>query len=135
MLSPSSGGIVKKFSKYVVVGVIAFVIDLGFLLLLAPHLHVVLANTVAFVVANAANFVLGHVWVFQRPLATVTWQTYSKVLMVSVVGLAINDALVWLGAVVVGLSLVVAKVIATLAGLVWNYVARIAWVYPQQGAP
>jgi len=112
------------------VGTVAFAIDLGCLLALAPHMHVVAANTIAFLVANAANFVMGHVWVFQRPLGTATLQTYSKVLLVSIVGLVLNDAVVWFS-VLLGLSLVPSKIIATLAGLIWNYIARIWWIYPK----
>ena len=117
-----------------VVGTVAFAIDLGSLLVLAQYLHVIAANTIAFVIANAANFLMGHVWVFERPLVTISLRTYARVLLISVIGLAVNDAVVWLSAIAVGLSLLISKVIATLVGLVWNYAARVSWVYRDQSS-
>ena len=53
-------------------------------------------------------------------------------LLVSIVGLLLNDAVVWVLAIVFTLPLVLSKVIATVAGLIWNYLARVWWVYPSQ---
>jgi putative flippase GtrA len=120
---------INRFSRYVVVGLVAFVIDLTCLLVLMDHMHIIAANTIAFIVANLANFFLAHTWVFEQSPESANVRTYLKVFVVSVFGLAINDAVVWLTAVVIGLPVIVSKVLATGAGLVWNYVARIAWVY------
>jgi putative flippase GtrA len=121
---------VKRAFRYVVVGTIAFAIDLGLLLALVPVMPLVAANTVAFLIANAANFVLGHVWVFGRSLRDPQIaRHYGAVLAASVVGLAINDAVVWAGVVVAGASVVVAKVAATAIALAWNFAARALWIY------
>jgi putative flippase GtrA len=113
------------------VGVIAFAIDLGCLLLLVEHLPLLAANTLAFLVANAANFALGHVWVFGQSLGSAAAPQYAKVLAVSAVGLAINDAVVWGGVVLLSLPLVASKVVATVVALAWNFAARVRWVYPE----
>jgi putative flippase GtrA len=119
--------------RYGVVGAACFVIDLGCLLLFVDHMPLVAANTLAFLIANAANFWLGHVWVFGRPLrGPGLARQYAGVLAVSLVGVAINDAVVWVGVVVAGLALIMAKVIATLVAMVWNYAARSLWVYRER---
>ena len=116
--------------RYGVVGAVCFVIDLGCLLLLVDHMPLIAANTIAFLIANVANFALGHVWVFRRSLGGPgVGRQYAGVLAVSLVGVAINDAVVWGGVVVMGLAILAAKVIATLVAMVWNYAARSLWVY------
>ena len=123
-----------RLARYLVVGTVAFAIDLGCLLLLVPHMPLVAANTVAFLVANAANFALGHVWVFGQALDAAAAPRYAKVLAVSLVGLALNDAVVWGGVALLALPLVAAKVAATAVALGWNYLARVLWIYPARGA-
>ena len=120
----------SRILRYLVVGTIAFAIDLGLLLTLAPLMALLAANTLAFIVANAANFVLGHIWVYGRSLRDPDLaRHYTAVLLASVVGLAINDLVVWVGVVVIGASLVVSKVAATAVALAWNFAARALWIY------
>jgi putative flippase GtrA len=120
-----------RILRYAVVGGICFVIDLGCLLVLVERMPLVAANTIAFVVANIVNFALGHVWVFgQRLGGPGLGRRYVAVLAISVVGLALNDALVWAGVVVAGASVIIAKVVATIVVMFWNFLARSRWVYP-----
>lgn len=116
--------------RYGVVGGIAFLVDLGCLLLLVDHMPLLAANTIAFLVANLVNFWLGHVWVFGQPLRGPDLRRqYAAVLAVSVAGLALNDALVWSGVEIAGLPIVASKIIATGVVMFWNYLARTLWVY------
>ena len=118
-----------RLLRYLAVGTLAFAIDLGLLLVLADHLPLLAANTLAFLAANAANFVLGHVWVFGQALDASAAPQYARVLVVSLVGLALNDAIVWGGVALLALPLVAAKVAATVVALGWNFVARDRWIY------
>jgi len=116
--------------RYAVVGGVAFVIDLGLLLLLSPLVSLLVANTIAFLVANAANFVMGHRWVFgsTRRDSGILAQ-YGAVLLISLAGVALNDAFVWIGVILLHADLVISKIAATLAVWGWNYWARAWWVY------
>ena len=116
--------------RYAVVGGVAFAIDLGLLLLLSPLVPLVLANTIAVLVANAANFVIGHLWVFRSTGGdSDILAKYGAVLLISLAGVALNDAIVWTGVVMLGADMVISKIAATLAAWGWNYWARAAWVY------
>ena len=120
-----------RILRYAIVGGICFVIDLGCLLLLVDRLPLVAANTIAFVVANVVNFWLGHVWVFEQRLrGPGLGRQYVSVLAISMVGLALNDALVWAGVVLAAAGVVAAKVVATIVVMSWNFMARSRWVYP-----
>ena len=110
-------------------GTVAAAIDFGCLFLLAGHLPLLLANSIAFLLANVANFALAHAWVFGQSFAGPLGAHYAKVLGVSLVGLVLNDAVVWGGVVLLALPLLAAKVIATIVALGWNYTARARWVY------
>lgn len=46
----------------------------------------------------------------------------------SLVGLAINEALMWLGVSVLALNYVLMKVIATCMVMLWNFVSRKRWL-------
>lgn len=116
--------------RYAIVGGIAFVIDLGLLLLLSPLVPLIVANTIAFLVANAANFVIGHLWVFgSTGRNSDILAKYGAVLLISLAGLALNDAFVWIGVILLHASVVMSKIAATLAVWGWNYWARTLWVY------
>lgn len=116
--------------RYAVVGGVAFVVDLGLLLLLAPLVPLLLANTIAFLVANAANFLIGHLWVFgSAGRDSDILAKYGAVLLISIAGVALNDAIVWTGVILLNAGMVVSKIAATLVVWGWNYWARVSWVY------
>lgn len=116
--------------KYTIVGAAAFVIDYTTTALLTQVLPLIVANTLGFALANMANFALAHTWVFggRHALGTI-WRAYLAVLSISIVGLAINDAVVWIAVARLGSPLLAAKVAATGVALLWNYFARTTLVY------
>jgi putative flippase GtrA len=119
-----------KAAKYLVVGTLAFVIDFGVTWALVQHLPLLVANTIGFIVANVANFLLAHRWVFRAPFTRAAiFASYLPVLGVSVVGLVINNLIVWLLVAQLALALLIGKVVAALAAFIWNFLARAKWIY------
>ena len=122
-----------KAAKYVVVGGVTFVVDYGVTWLLLPALPLLLANTFGFITANVANFLLAHSWVFGS-----TWSSerllkaYMSVLAISLIGLALNNAVVWFLVGLAALPLLISKAIATLVVMSWNFLARLVWVYRER---
>ena len=51
---------------------------------------------------------------------------------VSVVGLPVNNAVVWVPVGLVGMGLMPRTIITTLAGLGWNFTARKFWIYESE---
>ena len=122
--------LVKKFKAYLVVGGLGFLIDFTVTLFLANHFHYLVANTVGFLIANTVNFLAGHRFVFNRPWHLKDMaKAYPGVLAVSVVGLILSNLLMFLFIEKLGLSLVFAKIITTGLVLVWNFLARLGFVY------
>lgn len=130
MRFPGVQALGKRGPRYVVVGGISFLIDYALTWTFLQVLPLLLANTLGFLCANIANFVLAHSWVFGRAFEREgLLRAWLSVLGVSVVGLVISDVVVWLAVVVLQWSLLWAKVLATAIGLLWNFLARLRWVY------
>lgn len=122
-----------QFFRYVVVGGIAFVIDYSVTRCALPYLPLLLANSLGFALANVANFLLAHRWVFgQNWRGQHLWVQYTQVLGVSLLGLLLNDGLVWLAVSLLLLPLLAAKIMATVGVMFWNYFARLVWVYRKE---
>lgn len=124
-----------KVMRYAVVGIVAFAIDYATTRLLVDFLPLLVANTIGFLIANTVNFCMAHRWVFgfawtkEKLLST-----YFAVLGVSVVGLMINNMVVWVSVGVVGVTLLFGKVLAAAIVMLWNFLARLFWVYKTKSA-
>ncbi len=116
--------------KYVLVGLICLVIDFGVTWLLLPSVHLLVANSIGFLVANAANFLLAHRWVFQSKVpSSQSVSTYMAVLLVSLVGLALSNLVVWVSISLWNAHFLIGKFLAASIGLIWNFGARKVWIY------
>lgn len=123
----------RQATRYAVVGLFAFMIDLGLLLLLSQILPLIVANTIAFLAANGANFLVGHIWVFGRAANEPDFVAkYAAILAISLIGLGLNNLFLWIGVTVIGASVVLSKIATTLVVWGWNYGARAAWVYKRK---
>jgi putative flippase GtrA len=116
--------------RYAVVGFASFAVDYFVTWLLVPHMPLLLANSIGFLVANLANFLMAHRWVFGYSWASdKVVPAYLTTLTISAIGLVLNNGVVWLTVGVIALPLLWGKVIAAGVVMFWNYVARIVWVY------
>lgn len=130
-ISPSmSSSFSTQGLKYILVGLICLVIDFGVTWLLLPSLHLLLANSIGFLVANVANFLLAHRWVFQSKVpSSQSVSTYMAVLLVSLVGLALSNLVVWVSISLWDAHFLIGKFLAASIGLIWNFGARKVWIY------
>ena len=120
-----------QFFRYALVGAAAFIVDLTLLVWLAGlGMHYLAANSVAFLAANLFNFAAAHRFVFASSARTSDWRAlYLVVLAISVIGLALNDLILYAATAALGLALVPAKIVATLVTLAWNFAARKRLAY------
>ena len=121
----------KRLARYFGVGGVAAAVDLGLFMAFAgwlglPYLRVAACS---FVVATLVNYVLSVRFVF------VSGQRYSRrweialVYVVSGIGLAINQAVLWLAVDFAHWGLLFGKVAATGTVFLWNYLSRRAFVF------
>ncbi|MGA8597955.1 MAG: GtrA family protein, partial [Bryobacteraceae bacterium] len=124
-----------QFGFYLVVGGICFSIDIiGFILLRYSGLRILTASATSFVVATITNYFLCCALVFcsgrySRP------EELLRLFVIALVGLALNSAVVYVLAVVIGFNPTLAKILAVLPILGWNYLGRRAIVFGGTPAP
>ena len=130
-VTPTKNGFLQFF-RYLFVGGIATVVDMGSLFALTEILSLdpKLSAAIAFVLGLAANYLLSKLLVFQaneaRTNAVMEFLGYA---LIGLIGLGITE-LILLG-FTDGLSLhyMLSKAIATAVVLVWNYLARKLLLY------
>lgn len=117
--------------RYTGVGGAAFLVDLAVLLALVwAGVHYLLANVAAFLLANLVNFLAAQAYVFRNGARIDSiWTAYLAVLSISIAGLGLNTLLLYAAVDWLAMSLVPAKIGATLLVLLWNFDARRRWVY------
>lgn len=86
-----------KFVKFGVVGASGMVVDFAVLFLLRDvvGLHDLVANTISFTAAASSNYFLNRIWTFRSHDEKVVAE-YAKFLLVSTVGLIINNGVLLL---------------------------------------
>ncbi len=143
---------IRRFLKFSVVGTIGALVDFGTLYLLHAvlGLPIVLSNTCSFAAAVLSNFIWNRYWTYpdsrSKPIRTQLLQFF----VVNVVGWGINTGILLLlrfpcvsliGGLSHGLSLTLeaelayklgynlAKAIATVVVLFWNFFVNRIWTY------
>lgn len=118
--------LIEQIMEFGVVGVIAFVIDFGVMVLLAEvfGLNPVASATVSFIVSVVFNYVASMRYVFSHRAGMSRTREFVIFVVLSVIGLGINDALMWAGTELVTLDYRLVKIGATAIVMVWNFVTR-----------
>ncbi|MEE1273132.1 MAG: GtrA family protein [Olegusella sp.] len=118
-----------QFMKFGVVGVIAFAIDYGVLMLLSQALGMdpVLAAGISFTVSVVFNYLASMKYVFTHREGMSRRREFVTFVVLSVIGLGINELIIWVGTVRFGtgaFAVTAAKVVATAIVMVYNFVTR-----------
>lgn len=125
--------LLAQIAKFSVVGALAFIIDYAVLMLLSQVFGVepVLAAGISFVISVIFNYLASMRFVFIHRDDLSRGRELVIFVILSVVGLAINELLMWLGVHVLGesaLAVTVTKVFATGVVMVWNFASRRRWL-------
>ena len=122
--------LIDQFLKFGVVGAIATAIDFGVMVALTECAgwDPVLSAGASFVVSLVFNYVASMRFVFERRNDLSRAQEFALFVVLSLVGLAINEVLMWIGVNVLSASYVVVKVGATCVVMLWNFASRKRWL-------
>ena len=119
--------------KFGVVGAIAFVIDYGLLALLTEvfGIHYLVSATVSFTVSVIFNYLASMRFVFTHRDDLSKRREFVIFVILSVIGLGINELVMVIGTNALGtspFSITVTKVAATAIVMVWNFFSRKKWL-------
>lgn len=118
--------LVAQLMKFCVVGIIAFVIDYGVMVALTEllGLNPVLSATISFTVSAVFNYVASMRYIFTHRDGMSRRREFVIFVALSVIGLGLNDLLMWLGTDTIGIDYRVVKIGATALVMVYNFVTR-----------
>lgn len=137
--------LIKQFMKFGVVGIIAFFIDWGLfnLILIVGGLlcgdefasqewYTLMATTIGFSVSVIFNYIASMKFVFKHKEEMSRTKEFVIFLILSIIGLGINNLVVWIFAYAIPWPFAVsqllkdnvAKIIATAIVMIWNFVTR-----------
>ena len=111
--------------RFGVTGGVCFLVEFAALTLLVELLHmpVLWATALAFLISVIVNYALCVKWVFTGAKGG-SGRVRLQFLVTSGMGLGLNELLMWLMNIRLGVQYQLAKVIATLMVMIWNYVTK-----------
>lgn len=118
--------LIVQLLRYAVVGGVAFVVDYGSLWLLTEvvGLHHLVSAAIAFVLGLVCNYVISTAWVFGESKVSNRWVEFVIFSIIGVIGLGLNELIIYLCTDVCGLHYMLSKIISTVIIFFWNFFAR-----------
>jgi putative flippase GtrA len=120
-----------KVVRYFLVGGVAAAVDIAIFFVFAKELgfNYQIVGAVGFVIATLVNYFLSVAHVFQSGVRFGKKQEIFWVYLVSLVGLAFNQFVLYLTIDVAGIEMMLGKITATASVFFWNYYARQHFIF------
>ena len=117
--------LIKQILKFGVVGGIAFIIDYALLYVLTEYLHiyVLYSSVISYSVSVVFNYICSIKWVFETGKKQ-TLKEFIIFIILSVIGLGINQLIMHLGINVLNIYYMIVKIFATMIVMVYNFITR-----------
>lgn len=124
-----------EFGRYVLVGGLAFCADFALLAILAgvADMHYLPASLFSFLLGTWINYRLSVRWVFAYRAVEIRSAEFGLFLLVGVVTLGLSLALMALLVEAVEMHVLLAKCVATVFTLVFNFAGRRALLFTRWG--
>lgn len=121
---------IEKFLKFGVVGFSGIIVDFGITYVLKEKLriHKYVANSTGFVMATISNYLLNRYWTFNTG-DNAQFSQFGKFFGIAIVGLALNNLLIYLLNDKLKVNFYVSKAIAVAIVSVWNFLGNYLYTF------
>ena len=118
--------LINKIIRFSVVGGIATIIDFAFLYIFKEFLNIniIIANTLSFIISVTYNYIASITWVFNVNKNKNKNVQFILFIVLSVVGLIINNIILYVLTDKLNIYYLISKVIATIIVMIFNFVTR-----------
>ena len=122
--------LILLFLKFCAVGGSGVFVDflITFLCKEKIKLNKYLSNSIGFIIAASSNYILNRVWTFASNNENITTE-YLSFIFVSIVGLGIVNAVIWLVHDKLNYNFYISKIGAIGVATFWNFVANYIFVF------
>ena len=116
----------SEFFKYVIGGGSAYTIDFILLIILTEvfGVPVLVSAAVSFLIGLIIIYLLSIKWIFQNRIRKNTYQEFFIFSFIGIIGLFINETLIWASLLTENLHYTIAKIISAGLVFIWNFSAR-----------
>nr|WP_288544671.1 GtrA family protein [uncultured Faecalibacillus sp.] len=118
--------LINQLLKFGLVGGIAFLIDYGLLFICTEWfgIYYFISSIISFSVSVIFNYIASVLWVFDVDQEKSKTKNFIIFIALSIVGLGINQIIMYYGVEVLNLYYMLIKLIATFIVMIFNFITR-----------
>ena len=118
--------LIKQIFRFLFVGGTAFILDFGVLWFLTEvgGINYLLSNVLSFAISTIYNYILSVMWVFDVQNSRGKKRNFIFFVLLSIVGLGINQLIMFVSVEMININYLLAKIIATIIVMIFNFVTR-----------
>ena len=116
----------QQIIRFSLVGFLCFFIDYGLLIFLTRvfGVYYLISAAISFTVSVIVNYILSMKYVFRGKDDISKWKELLIFVVLSIIGLLINEVIMYLFTDGMGVKYYISKIAATAVVMVWNFVTR-----------
>lgn len=118
--------LMKQIFRFGIVGGIAFLIDYGLLYVCTEYfgIYYLISSIISFSVSVIFNYIASIIWVFDVDQEKSKTRNFVLFILLSIVGLCINQLIMWLGVDRMNFYYMFVKLFATAVVMIFNFITR-----------
>lgn len=134
---------ILEISRFLIVGVVSFIIDLGLLVVFQEFVFkavkngVLFSTALSFSISLIVHYFLAVFWVFRnhKVVSSVEHAVASSLFIATnVVGLGINELVMWVGVSILSYHYIFIKLVSTAVVMFWNYACQKLVIFTKDSA-
>jgi putative flippase GtrA len=118
--------LIEQIVKFGFVGFLCFFIDYGIMVFLTEVFGVnyLISSAISFTVSVTVNYILSVTIVFETDKNKNKFKEFIVFVLLSIVGLGINQLVMWFAGEILGVFYMISKIAATAIVMVYNFISR-----------